>query len=637
MTNKLSLLYTFAVLCLGFLFTSCEETISPILPEDETSELQIGVDRIRTRALDDAFEKLDSIGIYAVKWENGVSTTLFNVGNYADNIRYTLWDEADNWLADEPIYFPIDAEKLDLYAYYPYDDSILIAGTTTVDLRIQPDQREYTNYTASDFVTADRKGVSRTAGKVHLTFDHKLSQLVFALKAGEGFTVEELSEATITIKNALVTATYDLSEGNEGIPVAGTERSDVLPTGRWMVSEGDESLIYGYKGIIVPQDLNQETYLEIALGSRVFVQKFSTPVTLESGESRLFTITIKNTGLDISTTLNPWNYGDPVEGEAEEPEKRDFDPKSLVAVYEVPDNSGIILHFTDVMGNEDFAYNCVVDWGDGTEPESVTEACSKSHTYSNAGVYYVTITGSADYVKFYSLPYLIAIEQWGDLGIKTWRQSMNDCSELTTIPTEMPPGDSFEYTFAHSGLKSIPAGLFSKCTSAISFKETFLNCKNLESIGEDAFANCINVESFERTFNQCVNLQAIPADLFKDCINVTSFLGIFQYCVKLEEIPKGLFDACTRVTDFFIAFHSCLSLTSLPVSLFDNNLNVTNFELTFGGCPSLTGITPNTNGIELWMRSAPEYTQYPDEINVSYCFSSCTNLDNYDDIPEGVK
>ncbi|MCD8194271.1 MAG: leucine-rich repeat domain-containing protein, partial [Tannerellaceae bacterium] len=336
------------------------------------------------------------------------------------------------------------------------------------------------------------------------------------------------------------------------------------------------------------------------------------------------------------------NYGDPVEGEAEEPEKREFDPDAFVVVFECLSEGTGYGSFSFApkisLGEGEVPFcNCVIDWGDGSEPEHVVEPIGKTHSYAKPGVYYATITGSTDYLSIGTNYYLKSIEQWGDLGIKTWFEAFKDCSQLASIPTEIPPSESFEGTFWNTGLKSIPAGLFSQCGSAKSFKYTFTACSKLETIGEGIFKNCISAEDFERTFTGCVNLKAIPADLFKDCINANSFLATFQGCIEVREIPEALFETCTKATDFLATFSSCYSLTSIPVSLFDYNLDVITFGSTFAGCTLAIGGTPNTNGIELWMRSDPQYTQYPDEIDVQGCFGGCKNLANYDDIPDEAK
>jgi len=380
-----------AGVCMVWGLAGCSDA-EPVTRLEETAQLQIGVSEIRTRALDNAFEVRDSIGLYAVIWQDETTPgRLHGWGNYAENVAFVLQDEADNWLAEEPVYYPADGRKLDLYAYYPYHPEWTLNDTTQIYFRVVADQTNYADYTASDFVTAKTSGVVRTSQKVHLTFDHKLSQLVFHLKAGEGFSVADLRNAQITVKNAVIDVTYDLAEGNDGVPVTGEERADVLPTGEWQQFAGSDSLLYGYKAIIAPQELNETTYLEVKIGNRVFSQRFSTPVEMKSGESRLFTITVNNTELAVSTTLNPWNYQGEVEGEAEE-ERGEPAPTDFVVEWDVEAGENKFMGFyTIVLPPLDFT----IDWGDGSELEHIKGNMfyEITHSYAKAGTYEVRVSG----------------------------------------------------------------------------------------------------------------------------------------------------------------------------------------------------------------------------------------------------
>ena len=96
-----------------------------------------------------------------------------------------------------------------------------------------------------------------------------------------------------------------------------------------------------------------------------------------------------------------------------------------------------------------------------------------------------------------------------------------------------------------------------------------------------------------------------------------------------------MFDNCSQVTTFKATFSGCSRLISLPEGLFDNCPNVEVWGLentdsryasrgTFYNCISLTGKAP-----ELWNR---------DNVKDNFfCFYNCTNLENYDDIPDDWK
>lgn len=152
-------------------------------------ELVLGMG-MKTRASDTAFERMDQIGLYAVQWADDVTSGVLQPsGNYIDNTCFTLMDPEQDWRGAPPVYYPADNKKLDLYAYYPYRENAFVPGTSSVSLWITPNQSTYANYTASDFVVAKKEGVRQTDGKVNLSFHHKLSQMVFQLKNGDGFTL----------------------------------------------------------------------------------------------------------------------------------------------------------------------------------------------------------------------------------------------------------------------------------------------------------------------------------------------------------------------------------------------------------------------------------------------------------------
>ena len=71
-------------------------------------------------------------------------------------------------------------------------------------------------------------------------------------------------------------------------------------------------------------------------------------------------------------------------------------------------------------------------------------------------------------------------------------------------------------------------------------------------------------------------------------------------------------------------FQNCTSLKQIPADFFNNISNLWSVASMFENCTSLTG-----NAIELWNNSNIEYHEN--------CYKGCTNLSNYDQIPEGWK
>ena len=96
------------------------------------------------------------------------------------------------------------------------------------------------------------------------------------------------------------------------------------------------------------------------------------------------------------------------------------------------------------------------------------------------------------------------------------------------------------------------------------------------------------------SFHQCTNLTDIVS-LGSNSYISDSFNGVFIGCTSLKQIPQDFFDNCSSIT---------------------------NVSYAFSGCTSLTG-----NAIPLWEK----------DITGEKCYEGCTNLANYEDIPEEWK
>ena len=233
--------------------------------------------------------------------------------------------------------------------------------------------------------------------------------------------------------------------------------------------------------------------------------------------------------------------------------------------------------------------NVTIDWGDGTK-ETYTSSNLQydflggyvTHTYQNSNSEtFIEILGECNmfYILYDSSPMLISIEDWGYTGSQTY--NFSECENLTTIAS--PRSNTFK--------------------NVISFEGAFKGCRSLTSIPADLFVNCTQVTNFSNTFSWCTSLTTIPADLFANCTQATNFGETFMFCTNLTSIPENLFANCTQVT---------------------------NFDSTFFGGTNLTG-----EAIPLWERvedgAENDYQGNPDGEG---CYYGCTQLTNYDIIPE---
>ena len=109
--------------------------------------------------------------------------------------------------------------------------------------------------------------------------------------------------------------------------------------------------------------------------------------------------------------------------------------------------------------------------------------------------------------------------------------------------------------------------------------------------------------SLDYNFAYCENLATIASPRSNTFKNVTSFQGTFEQCSGLTSIPSDLFANCTQVESFSQTFNECTNLTGNPIPL---------WERVEGGLDNGYVGTPDGQG----------------------CYYGCTQLTNYDNIPE---
>jgi hypothetical protein len=192
-----------------------------------------------------------------------------------------------------------------------------------------------------------------------------------------------------------------------------------------------------------------------------------------------------------------------------------------------------------------FTPNISVGWGDGTTNAVIsTNDSNRIHTYTNVGVYIITIIGFMPGWKVNnnsSIRNLITgIIDFGRVGLRTL--DFFGCVNITTIP-------------ASSSME----------------------------IGYSGLSEMINFSGFMRG----TGITVIPTDIFQSSSNAETFTDSFSF-TSITTIPSGLFSQNTLASIFNSTFNGCQLLNSYPLNLFDNCPNVINFSSTFRNCRSLT-------------------------------------------------
>lgn len=247
------------------LLTGClsEPDFEPVVEGTDTClEVQL-YNEIRqqpaTRVNDEGFCNGDAVGIYVVNYVDGVQGSLKADDNQADNVKYTLDESTGAWTPETPVYYLDKKTKVDIYGYYPYATPTEIE---TYPFELAKDQSKDAEngylggYEASDFLWAkadgDGEGISPTASKIILTFNHIMAGVSVTLIEGEGF---EPGEFAALKKSALVTNTkrqtmVNLSTGKV------TAIGETPTTGTIPYKKGEE-----FRAIVAPQTVTANTPL----------------------------------------------------------------------------------------------------------------------------------------------------------------------------------------------------------------------------------------------------------------------------------------------------------------------------------------------------------------------------------------
>ena len=304
-----------------------------------------------------------------------------------------------------------------------------------------------------------------------------------------------------------------------------------------------------------------------------------------------------------------------------------------------------------------------VDWGDGTV-ETITTTGIKSHTYADAGTYYMHIRGSgtglsirqdstSDYANAQKVKSTSAIR--GIQGIVNFRDTFRNTA-ITSIPADLfryntlvsTSGFSFTF-FGCSGLTgSIPDDLFRYNTlvSTYGFYYTFYGCSGLTgSIPADLFRynTLVSTGGFFATFRNCFGLTgSIPADLFRynTLVSTLGFSATFRSCSGLEVAPDGLFKYNTAADSWQGCFQNCTKLQLSQYMFYDAGGETTRF---LNQSPNFTSFVSRssfsgTQGTAPALWDCSYGTGTPTSTSAfAGAGNSTTSLTNYNDIPAGWK
>jgi len=209
------------------------------------------------------------------------------------------------------LYYPLDNDPIDFYAIHPYFSGMSVGNIS--DFSVKTDQTILSNFLNSDLLYSQKKDVVKGTNPVSLLFYHKLSKITFTVKAGQGVSLENLSE--VDILNLLPQTTINPVNGDITAAV-GTSATIKA----YNVLGSTESQITGISAIVVPQTFTADTengkrLFRFLVDEKEFFYTPRTDMVFESGKKYNYVITITNSGLEVTSSIEDWLSTDDIEGE----------------------------------------------------------------------------------------------------------------------------------------------------------------------------------------------------------------------------------------------------------------------------------------------------------------------------------
>lgn len=212
----------------------------------------------------------------------------------------------------QSMFYPMSGKNIDIYAIHPYSSPADL--NTDLNFSIVPDQSTNEGYLESDLLFASKTDVSRTKNSILLNFSHKLAKLEFTILEGDEADLTELNK--INILNVKPSISLNTTSG-----VLGSASGSVLNVtakGVHGTADPDETEVSGIEAIIIPQNIPAGVKLfEITIGNVKYYYTTTEELTFLEGKKYNLKLTIRQTGIELTSSIEDWTDGGSVSGEGE--------------------------------------------------------------------------------------------------------------------------------------------------------------------------------------------------------------------------------------------------------------------------------------------------------------------------------
>lgn len=211
---------------------------------------------------------------------------LKSAGNFVDNACLTF--DGSSWSATRELYWKDHETSAAFLAYYPYVERV--SDAKAMPFSVKADQSTQSAYAASDFLYG-QTWTNPVDGFPKPVLHHGLANIVVNVRAGDGFTEDELKRGNLNVyvKNVYMRATVNLENG------------EVRSSGGVGTIKAFASSALSFSAIAVPQEIRK---VSVVWNNVEYDLGFSK--NCERGRRYSMTATLKKTSGGISVTIGGW-------------------------------------------------------------------------------------------------------------------------------------------------------------------------------------------------------------------------------------------------------------------------------------------------------------------------------------------
>jgi hypothetical protein len=241
----------------------------------------------------------DSVGIFMVRNGANLGDIVGGVANYSYRTTVSGPVVADLTPVRDTIYYPPTGD-VNFILYYPYEPA-LAGNDYMIDLDDQSSQE------LIDFMYVhDTNPYNRhTTGKVEVKLAHKLTKLVFIVRAAAGSTGPSLSGMTLGIGNVTTATSFNLSTGSlsdQGLGGSRVIEAKIHPMqGDSIIAEAivlPVADLRAHKMVLRLRTLSHEYYADLPIVTGT--------TGIAGGSKYVYRVSLDVSSIDLSGVLVPW-------------------------------------------------------------------------------------------------------------------------------------------------------------------------------------------------------------------------------------------------------------------------------------------------------------------------------------------